>query len=74
MKLNKVLQLGTEIAEISCLSEKNLLLVVSKTGEVAAYNVDYNFSGVTFFIFRNILYCLWIKVLPQNSIFKKERV
>ena len=50
IKQNKVLELNYDVSSVNANSEKNLLLVVAKSGEVSAYNVDHALDGVQYFI------------------------
>lgn len=52
LKQHKVLELNSDVADVSCLYEKNLLLVTSESGDVFAYNVDQTIGGVNILLFR----------------------
>ena len=42
--MEKVLELSTDLHQVVAYSDKNLLLAISKLGDVSAYNVDMNFN------------------------------
>lgn len=44
IKMEKVLELSTNLQQVVAYSDKNLLLTISTQGDVSAYNVDMNFN------------------------------
>jgi hypothetical protein len=72
VKMQKVLELGYEVASIEVYPEKNMIFAVSSTGIISSYSADTVELNVFFVTkHRNTQSQLWIKYLLLRQLSSK---